>query len=132
MYDYLWYANLPKPPLMPPNWLFTPVWIILYLVIFLSLLIYTTTKSRGDKIKGYVYFIIQMLLNIAWSPIFFLMKNIELALVVIILLDVFVYLMIRKFHEVSKLAAELLYPYFWWIIFATYLNCGIVVLRFLA
>lgn len=132
MYDSLWYANLPKPSLMPPNWLFTPVWIILYLVIFLSLLIYTTTKSRGDKIKGYVYFIIQMLLNIAWSPIFFLMKNIELALVVIILLDVFVYLMIRKFHEVSKLAAELLYPYFWWIIFATYLNCRIVVLRFLA
>lgn len=127
MYDSLWYANLPKPLLMPPNWLFAPVWFILYLMIFLSLLIYTTTKTRHSKILGYIYFIIQMLLNIIWSPIFFLMKNVGLALLVIIFLDIFVYLTIIKFYEVSKISAKILYPYFLWILFATYLNAAIFI-----
>lgn len=125
MYDSIWYTNLPKSFLMPPNWLFAPVWFVLYLMIFLSLVIYTTTKTRHNKIVGYIYFIVQMLLNIIWSPIFFLMKNVGLALLVLVFLDIFVYLTIKKFYEVSKISAQILYPYFLWILFATYLNMAI-------
>lgn len=122
MYNSVWYLMLPKPFLMPPNWLFAPVWTILYLIIFVSFLVYTTTHSRTSKVSGYVYFLIQLLLNILWSPAFFVLKNVGLALIMILLLDIFVYLMIRKFHEVSRFSAIILYPYFLWIIFATYLN----------
>ena len=125
MYNSIWYSTLPKPFLMPPNWLFAPVWTILYVMMFVSFLIYTTTQSRSNKMSGYVYFLLQLLLNILWSPAFFVLKNVGLALIIIILLDIFVYLMIRKFHEVSRFSAITLYPYFIWILFATYLNMGI-------
>lgn len=125
MYNSVWYSTLPKPFLMPPNWLFAPVWTILYVMMFVSFLIYTTTQSRSSKMSGYVYFLLQLLLNILWSPAFFLLKNVGLALIIIILLDIFVYLTIRKFHEVSRFSAITLYPYFIWILFATYLNMGI-------
>ena len=127
MYNSIWYANLPKPPLMPPNWLFAPVWFVLYITIFLALLIFTTTKTHQNKISGYAFFIIQMILNIIWSPIFFLMNKVGLALLVIILLDIFVFLTIIKFYEVSKISASILYPYFLWILFATYLNLAIFI-----
>lgn len=127
MYNSVWYSTLPKPFLMPPNWLFAPVWTMLYVMMFVSFLIYTTTQSRLSKMSGYVYFLLQLLLNILWSPAFFVLKNVGLALIIIILLDIFVYLMIRKFHEVSRFSAITLYPYFIWILFATYLNLWIFI-----
>lgn len=125
MYNSVWYLTLPKPFLMPPNWLFVPVWTILYVMMFVSFLIYTTTQNRSSKMSGYIYFLLQLLLNILWSPVFFVLKNVGLALIIIILLDIFVYLMIRKFYEVSKISTIALYPYFIWILFATYLNLWI-------
>ena len=127
MYNSIWYSTLPNPFLMPPNWLFAPVWTILYVMMFVSFLIYTTTQSRSNKMSGYVYFLLQLLLNILWSPAFFVLKNVGLALIIIILLDIFVYLMIRKFHEVSRFSAITLYPYLIWILFATYLNFWIFI-----
>ena len=128
MFNTTWFNTLIKPHFYPPAWLFTPVWIILYGIIFASLLIYTIKPAR-NKLRGYVYFIIQMLLNLVWTPVFFLLHNITLALVIIILMDLFVILTIKRFYTVSKFAGMMLIPYFLWILFATYLNTAFLILN---
>ena len=129
MYNTTWYATLIKPLFTPPGWIFPPVWIFLYITILVALLIFVTKRTNVDKIRGYVYYIIQLLLNVAWSPIFFLLQNPILALMVIILMDIFVVLTIKEFYKVSKYAAYILIPYLIWICFATYLNLGFVILN---
>lgn len=129
MINLEWYATLNKPLLTPPDWIFSPAWIVLYITIFVSLIIFTTTVTRKGKIKGYVLFILQLLLNILWTPVFFVFKNVGLALVIIILLDVLVYFTIKNFYKVSKQAGIILLPYFVWILYATYLNAGIYFLN---
>ena len=127
MYNSIWFNNLNKPFLNPPSWVFTPVWMVLYITIILSLLIYIFTPSIQNKIKGYIFFTIQMILNLLWSPVFFYWKNIDFALLIIILMIIFVILTILQFHKVSKLSAFILVPYLLWIIFACYLNTAFVI-----
>lgn len=129
MIDYNWYNELTKPYLSPPSWVFTPIWIILYIMILSSLIIYLTNPTIFSKTKGYIFFTIQIILNLLWSPAFFLMKNIGLALATIILLDITVFFTIKHFYRVSKLSAYLLIPYFVWILFATYLNIAFLALN---
>ncbi len=125
MYNSLWYQSLTKPFFMPPAWLFTVVWPVLYILIAISLVFYMTTHNGHNKFLGYLYFAIQMFLNFAWSPVFFYYQNLRLALLVVILMDIFVLLNILEFFKTSKLAAYLLIPYFVWILFATYLTLAI-------
>lgn len=129
MYNSIWYNSLTKPLLSPPAKIFPPVWIILYILIFISLSLFIFAKSDNSKRKGYIFFAIQIILNLLWSPVFFLMQNIGLALFVIILLDIFVILTINNFCKFSKMAAFLLIPYLLWIIFATYLNIAYYMLN---
>lgn len=129
MYNSVWFNSLAKPALNPPAKIFSPVWAVLYAMIFLSLFIFIRTSSVSSKTKGYIYFALQLLLNVIWSPVFFLMKNIGLALIIIILLDLFVLMTIRNFYRISKTAGMLLVPYFLWIIFATYLNVSYFILN---
>jgi len=128
MFNSSWYLNLIKPSFSPPNWLFAPVWTVLYVLIFASLAIYINSENT-DKKWGYIFFVIQMLLNIIWSPVFFGLQSLSFGLIVIILLDTFVILTIIKFFQVSKIAGILLIPYLLWIIFATYLNVGYLILN---
>lgn len=129
MFNYSWYQTLNQPALAPPAWLFAPVWIILYIMMFISLVYYAKCFKTNDKLWGYTLFFSQLLVNFAWTPIFFGLKNIALALTVIILLDILVLWNIIVFSKVSKISAKLLVPYFIWIIFATYLNFGYFVLN---
>lgn len=128
MFNSTWYKSLIKPPLAPPDWIFAPAWAFLYLTILVSFALYLVAKGENKK-SGYLFFVIQMLLNVAWSPVFFGLQNIGFAFVIIILLDVFVYLTIRKFYSVSKLAGIILVPYLIWILYATYLNFGYLFLN---
>ena len=128
MFNSSWYLNLIKPSFSPPNWLFAPVWSILYLLIFASLALYINSDAPYKK-WGYIFFVIQMLLNIIWSPVFFGLKSLSLGLIVIILLDIFVILTMVKFFQASKISGILLIPYLLWIIFATYLNVGYLILN---
>ncbi len=129
MYNSFWYNSLTKPFLNPPSNVFPFVWGILYFMIFFSLMIFISSKSEDSKKSGYVYFLIQIFLNIIWSPIFFLMQNIGFALFIVILLDIFVILTIKSFYKISKVSAMLLIPYLIWIIFATYLNSAYFILN---
>lgn len=129
MYNSIWFNSLTKPVFNPPAKIFPPVWTILYILIFISLALFIFAKSDFSKRKGYVLFAIQMLLNLLWSPVFFLMQNIGLALFIIILLDIFVLLTAKNFYKISKPAGILLFPYLLWISFATYLNIAYFVLN---
>lgn len=129
MYDLTWYYSLIQPPLTPPYWLFAPVWTILYLSMFTALLIYAIKPFAGDKLWGFTLFFIGLLINLSWIPVFFCYKNLILSLVIIIILDIITLFNIKEFFKVSKSAARTLVPYFIWILFATYLNAGIVYLN---
>ena len=128
MFKSVWYYNLTKPPLAPPDWIFPPVWSILYFSMLVALLLYLFKPAQNKK-SDYIYFIAQLFLNLLWAPVFFYLKNMFLALIVIILLDIFVILTIKSFYKVSKLSALILIPYLIWILFATYLNIGYLVLN---
>ena len=128
MFKSVWYYNLTKPPLAPPDWIFPPVWSILYFSMLVALLLYLF-KTAQNKKSGYIYFIAQLILNFLWTPTFFYLQNIVLALIVIILLDIFVILTIKSFYKVSKISSLILIPYLIWILFATYLNIGYLVLN---
>ncbi len=128
MFNSVWYNNLTKPLFSPPKFLFAPVWSILYLTIIISIILFFKEKNE-DKFFGYLYFSLQVFLNLIWSPIFFGLKNISLALLIIILLDIFVFLNIKEFYRISKISGLILIPYFIWILYATYLNFGYFVLN---
>ena len=128
MFNSLWYKSLIKPPFAPPDWIFAPAWAFLYSLIALSLILYIL-KPAENKTFGYIFFFVQLGLNLVWTPAFFGIKSILLALVLIILLDIFVILTIWKFYSVSKSSAFFLIPYLLWIIFATYLNIGYLILN---
>ncbi len=118
-----WYATLNKPFFSPPNWVFAPVWTILYILMGISL--YLVWKK---KIVPTVFWI-QLILNALWSIIFFGMRNPVLAMVNIIALWISIFLTIKAFNKINKLSGQLLYPYLTWVSFATILNLAIVLLN---
>lgn len=125
--NMLWYNNLYKSPFTPPTWVFTPVWTLLYITIAISLFLFLKSGFTKEKILPLVFFTIQMLLNFAWTPVFFGMQNIRNAYIIIVLLVVFLALIIISFYRFSKRSAYLLVPYLIWSLFAAYLNFYILI-----
>ncbi len=129
MFDMYWYYSLNQPPFTPSAWVFQPAWAFLYLTIFVSIILFGFKKTEKNKIYGYILFFMQLILNFCWTPVFFLVHNIILALCILILLDFIVILTIMEFYKISKLSAVVLIPYLLWILFATYLNIGFYLLN---
>jgi len=127
-----WYSTLEKPLLNPPNWVFGPVWTLLYLLISISLYLVITSKKsvkKQSKRNLYVLFGAQLTLNTLWSITFFGLHLIEAAVGVILMLLACIIVMIIKFWPYSPLAAKLLIPYVLWVSFATYLTIGIALVN---
>ena len=123
-----WYEMLIKPALNPPNWIFGPVWTTLYTLMGIASYLVWRAK-KGNWKSALVIFFIHLVVNTAWSLIFFGAQNIGLALGVIILLDLLVLEIIRRFYSISKIAGIILIPYLLWVLFATYLNGSIYFLN---
>lgn len=121
-YDKKWYDDLVKPEFQPPSWIFAPVWSILYLLMFISFLLILKAEVQPITVYAYIFFIIQLFLNLSWSPIFFELHQLKKALFVCVSLTIAVFIMIILFFMISKLAAVLLVPYLLWLCFASYLN----------
>jgi len=125
-----WYGTLTKPFLNPPNWIFGPVWTVLYLLMGLSAGLVWSKGFHHKWVKTALYhFGFQLILNGLWSIVFFGFKNPLFGLLVVIALWILILLTIKWFRVVSKQAAYLLYPYLAWVSFATYLNFSIWLLN---
>lgn len=120
-----WYHSLNQPPFSPPDWLFAPVWSILYILMFVSLIMILKDGNIKEKSAPLTLFGLQLVFNLLWTPTFFVNKNISGALIVSVLLVILVYQTICNFYPYSKAAAMLLIPYLLWTMFALYLNFGI-------
>lgn len=118
-----WYAALTKPEIAPPNWLFAPVWITLFMLMGIAaFLVWRRGATRTDVRVALSFFVLQLALNTLWSVIFFGFFSLGAALVEIALLWLAIAATIVTFAKVSKPAAWLLAPYLLWVSFAAYLN----------
>jgi translocator protein len=121
-----WYVNLVKPALTPPNWIFGPVWTLLYLLMGIAIFLVWRQDNNVPGVRRIMaVFGLQLVLNILWSVVFFGGKSPFWGLVVIILLWLAIAATIWQFSKVSSMAAWLLAPYLCWVSFATYLNAGV-------
>jgi len=124
------YSNLNTPPLSPPGWLFGIVWPIMYtlmgIAFYMILRVDSPVAVRGRAIA---FYIIQLALNIFWSPVFFGIRAYWPAVLIIAGMDIMVILCIYCFRNIRKAAGNLLIPYIVWLAFATYLSVGVAILN---
>lgn len=118
-----WFTTLNKPSFNPPNWLFAPVWTVLYIMMGVAAGIVWARGFYHLWVQTALYhFGFQLLLNAAWSIVFFGLKEPFWALLVILTLLIVLSITIKRFKVVSTTAAWLLVPYLLWVCFATVLN----------
>jgi tryptophan-rich sensory protein len=117
-----WYASLHKPPAMPPGWLFGAAWTILYILLGLSLAMVLHARGAKTRRRAAGMFGVQLLLNLAWSPVFFAFHQVSVALSLIAAMIVLCVAMIFVIWRIRMVAALLLYPYLGWLMFAAVLN----------
>lgn len=121
-----WYPTLVKPIFKPPNWIFAPVWTLLYIMMGIAAgLVWTSNSDEKTVKKALGFFAIQLALNALWSYLFFGLHNPLLALVEIVLLWLIIFETYNQFKKIDKIAGMLLLPYLAWVSFATILNAGI-------
>jgi translocator protein len=120
---HVWYASLTKPSFNPPNWIFGPVWTILYLMMGIALsIVWKKGTGRKEVRPAIAFFAIQLLLNILWSFLFFYMQTPFAAFIEIILLWLSILITLVVFYRISHTAGLLLVPYLLWVSFASVLN----------
>jgi benzodiazapine receptor len=113
-----WFAHLTKPDIMPPGWAFPVAWSILYILMGLSLAM--VINARGSRGRGLalLVFVVQLAVNLAWTPVFFGLHKVDTALLMIGGLIVLVLITILLFWSVRRVAGLLLVPYLAWLCFA--------------
>jgi translocator protein len=125
-----WYESLKKPFFSPPNWIFGPVWVSLYLLMGISLfVIWQRRENHLQAKKGLILFFAQLVLNAFWSVAFFGLRSPLLGLIDIVLLWLAILLTIKSLFGISKTAALLLLPYILWVSFAVLLNFSLWILN---
>ena len=117
-----WYAQLIKPELSSPNWVFAPVWNVLYFLMAIALYRLLISEQQQGRRLALAFFEVQLLLNITWSAVFFGLHSPGGGLVVIAILALAIGATMFWGRRVSKVAALLLVPYLGWVCFAAYLN----------
>lgn len=118
-----WYAALNKPPFNPPNWVFAPVWTLLYVMIAVA------GARTYERVAGFSLWVAQMALNFAWTPAFFALHRPSVALIIVIALLVVILVFIWARWNADRVSALLFVPYAAWTAFAALLNASIVVLN---
>jgi translocator protein len=126
----VWYTTLNKPFFTAPNWLFAPVWTILFLLMGFSLFLVWRQGFKKKKVRqAMCVFSFQFVLNILWSALFFGLKSPGFAFAEILVLLFAIVLNITFFYPISKRAAWLLAPYFIWVIYASMLNYAVWIMN---
>jgi tryptophan-rich sensory protein len=121
-----WYASLRKPFFTPSDWVFGPVWIILYILMGIAaFLVWQKTLDPKQTRNALILFGVQLVLNAFWPFVFFGLKSPLAGLIAISILAAAILLTIQRFLGVSRTAGILLIPYFLWVSFASGLNLSI-------
>jgi tryptophan-rich sensory protein len=125
-----WYAALEKPVFTPPNWLFAPAWITLYLLMGIAASLIWRAGLENRRVRtALIIFLVQLVLNSLWSVIFFGMQSPFYGVIVIIILWLAILLTILKFARIAAAAAWLMVPYILWVSFASALNIAVWLLN---
>lgn len=125
-----WYAFINKPAFNPPNWVFAPVWTILFTMMGISAFLVWRKGLRTPGVRSaLMIFLLQLALNSLWSIVFFGHRSIVGGLVVIVVLWLVILWTIIRFFTISKPAAAWLIPYIVWVSFAFILNIALAVLN---
>lgn len=125
-YSNPWFDGLTKPAFMPPGWAFGVAWTILYILIGLSFAMLLHAKGAQKRDRTIILFVVMLLINFAWSPVFFGMHKLTLALSLIAAMIVATMALIILLWRIRIVAALLLYPYLGWLMFAGLLNYEIL------
>lgn len=127
-----WYPTLEKPIFNPPNWVFAPVWTILFILMGVSAgLVWDKLETNTELVKkGLLFFTAQLVLNALWSYLFFGLSNLLLASIEILLLLLIIFETYLIFKKIDKNAGLLFIPYIIWVAFASLLTITIFVLNF--
>ncbi|BBM84272.1 TspO/MBR family protein [Candidatus Uabimicrobium amorphum] len=121
-----WYQQLNKPTWTPPNWLFGPVWTLLYFSIAVSGFMVWRKIEKEQRLKAYLPFAAHLILNAIWSYLFFGINEVGFAFAEICVLWITILINIVMFAKIFRPAAFILIPYALWVAFAAALNFAIV------
>lgn len=117
-----WFAALAKPAFMPPGWAFGVAWTILYILMGLAFAVILNARGARGRSAAITAFVIQLLLNLCWSPLFFALHQVMPAFGLILVIFVLASITVALFFRIRKMAGILLLPYLGWLIFAALLN----------
>lgn len=120
-----WYQTLAKPGVNPPDWVFGPVWTVLYGLMAVAAWLVWASADNVARRRGIVWFCAQLAVNLMWSFVFFGARMLGLAVVDIALLWALIAVTMVFFFKVSRAAGWLMVPYLGWVTFAGYLNWAV-------
>ena len=124
-YGNAWFEALEKPVFMPPGWAFGLVWPVLYALLGLAVALILAEPRSEARTKALALFIAQLVLNFAWSPIFFAAHSPRIALMTIFLMTAIAAMASGQFWRIRRVAGALMLPYLAWLCFAAALNAVI-------
>ena len=124
-----WFETIRKPSFMPPGWTFGVVWPVLYAMLGVALAMVLVEPASDRRRFALILFFIQLVLNFAWSPIFFAAHDVALAKWVIFIMAAVAAAAAGQFRRVKRDAGVLMIPYLGWLVFAATLNSTIEVLN---
>lgn len=128
-YDKDWYESLIKPKFQPPAWVFTPVWLFLYTIMTISFILILVAPFKLTNIFAYIFFIVQIFLNVQWGYVFFKEHNLRKSFLHCIKLTFVVFLTMLSFFHINVFAGIFFLIYFLWCCFATILMFEILELN---
>jgi benzodiazapine receptor len=125
-----WYVTLEKPAFNPPNWVFAPVWTLLYILMGIAAFLVWRKGLENRQVRiALIVFLVQLVLNAFWSVAFFGLESPLYGLFVISVLGIAILLTVLAFFRISRVASVLMWPYLLWVAFATVLNVSIWMLN---
>ena len=127
LYKEPWYSTIIKPEFNPPDWIFAPVWIALYLAMSVAIWLIWINPKKTEKVI-YIYFI-HLLVNGSWSLFFFGLHLILVSLIIIAVIIFLVVWLIKLYYPINKISSYLMFPYLAWLSYAFLLNFYIFILN---
>jgi tryptophan-rich sensory protein len=126
-YKEPWYSELVKPSFSPPDWIFAPVWITLYLLMGFAIWLIWLNPKKTQKV--FTIYFTHLFINASWSITFFALHQVLASLLIIALIIFLVIWLVKLYYPINKISAILMLPYITWLGFAFSLNYSIFVLN---